>query len=632
MPSLQAPSKLVVAIDFGETNSSVSYAFFLIESTQKASIWLGNAMSLEVPTLMRYPNNWEFRSLDELRREPPGTSHSVNGQVHWGFQVQQHMAKVMSHSDNTHSLLYGFKNLINQSENHEIQNRHLIETLNQLSKNGSCSREISVQEMVLLVTIDYLTNLLSHAKTEITESTIITSTELVICVPVIWRQKALRDIQTCVAIAAKRVNFPGVDFGNDCVTQVFMITEPEAAATWLLSRTRSMIKRGDVFTILDAGGGTCDALTYIVTRKSPLRLERQLVHHSGGTCGSNALNAAFRELLENLLAAHDYLNKDGATLKGHICKLAAHDFEHYLKTGWAVSQNSQDWVLEVFGLRSDPGSRNQATDNQQSCPHRLTIQAEHLNNIYRRVCDEVSMLMTKQLHATTQLGLKTGKVVLAGGFGESKPLRTRLREALASFNAAQNSNVELHVAGEHDRITAVDAVSSGGVLRALDKLYGPTRVANSSYGVRCDEPFLHAMHADKLVTDKYTQGQAIPPSFRIPAPRYCTFPFWNDDGTINKGPFTCQEEIWVSDEAYLDHHSYLHEHNKDAQKIGVFSTDVTHLHQDFLLEGQGAQASGGTRYLYWRFPYELVLTIDGLNMKSAVHAEICKLGALRYRH
>lgn len=145
------------------------------------------------------------------------------------------MAKVMSHSDKTYSLLYGFKNLINQSESHEIQNHHLAETLRRLSQNHSCSMEISIHEMVLLVIIDYLTNLLSHAKTEITGSTNITSTELVICDPVIWRQKALRDIQACVAIAARRVNFPGVDFGNDCVTQVFMITEPEAAATWLLS-------------------------------------------------------------------------------------------------------------------------------------------------------------------------------------------------------------------------------------------------------------------------------------------------------------------------------------------------------------------------------------------------------------
>ncbi|KAF4416322.1 hypothetical protein FACUT_12683 [Fusarium acutatum] len=475
MPSLQTLSKLVVAIDFGETNSSVSYALLpegvhsesphlAVRTVQnypyEISMQRGNSMSLEVPTLMRYPNNWVFRPLDELRSEPPGTSLPENDRVQWGFQVQHHLTKVMSHSDKTHSLLYGFKNLINQSENHENQSRHLVETLRRLSQNRSCSREISVHEMVLLVTIDYLTNLLSHAKTEIAGSTIITSTELVICVPVIWRRKALRDIQICVAIAAKRVNFPGVDFGNDCVTKVFMITEPEAAATWPLS-DRSM--EGDDFTIPDAGGSTCDVLTYIVTRSLPLRLERQLVHHSGDTCGSNALNDAFRRLLENLLADHDYLNEDGATLEGHICKLAIHDFEHYIKAIWVVSQNSQNCELEVLGLRSDPGS-------QRPCLNRLIIQAEHLNNIYQHVCEEVSMLMTKQLHATAQLGLKSSKVVLVGGFGESAPLRTHLREALASFNAAHDSNAQLYVADEHERITAVNAVSSGGALRAMNKL------------------------------------------------------------------------------------------------------------------------------------------------------------------
>ncbi|RBA20191.1 hypothetical protein FPRO05_08636 [Fusarium proliferatum] len=245
------------------------------------------------------------------------------------------------------------------------------------------------------------------------------------------------------------------------------------------------------FTILDAGGGTCDALTYIVSRGFPLRLERQLVHHSGDTCGSNALNDAFRRLLENLLTDHDYLNEGGATLEGHICKLAIHDFEHYVKPVWVVSQNNQDYQLEVLRLRSDPGS-------QRPCTNRLTIQAGHLKNIYQHICEEVSMLMTKQLHATAQLGLKTGKIVLVGGFGESAPLRSHLREALANFNAAHDSNAQLYVADEHERITAVDAVSSGGVLRALNKLYGPTRVAGSSYGPRCDESFEDSKHAGQL--------------------------------------------------------------------------------------------------------------------------------------
>ncbi|KAG4279920.1 hypothetical protein FPRO06_11253 [Fusarium proliferatum] len=367
----------------------------------------------------------------------------------------------------------------------------------------------------------------------------------------------------------------------------------------------------------------------------------------GDTCGSNALNDAFRRLLENLLTDHDYLNEGGATLEGHICKLAIHDFEHYVKPVWVVSQNNQDYHLEVLGLRSDPGS-------QRPCTNRLTIQAGHLKNIYQHICEEVSMLMMKQLHATAQLGLKTGKVVLVGGFGESAPLRSHLCEALANFNAAHDSNAQLYVADEHerkDRITAVDAVSSGGVLRALNKLYGPTRVAGSSYGTRCDEPFEDSKHAGQLsiqgrqnTQELYVEAiqwlskKASPCWSRYPtivpaiAPLYQTFPVRNADGTINHGPFICQDEIWVSDEAYLDHHSYLHEHNKDAQRIGTLKTDVVHLlHPQFLVKNEGAQGPScdDGRNLYWKFPYELVLTIDGLNMKCVQAFKGEEIGAMR---
>lgn len=41
------------------------------------------------------------------------------------------------------------------------------------------------------------------------------------------------------------------------------------------------------------------------------------------------------------------------------------------------------------------------------------------------------------------------KVVLAGGFGESIPLQSHLRETLESFNLANDCNVQLHSFGEH---------------------------------------------------------------------------------------------------------------------------------------------------------------------------------------
>jgi molecular chaperone DnaK (HSP70) len=249
--SPQVADKLVIAVDFGQTNSSVSYTFIpegcLPESLPNLSprtvsnylsgmmTCRGSSMHLEVPTLLRYPRDWVFQPLDELKEEQPGAIHPDNHQIHWGLQVQQDMSRVMSHSDNNQTLLHGFKSLMSQSDNHQVQNERLIETLRRLSQKRSCPREISIHEMLLLVIIDYLTKLLGHAKDEIAGSNAISATEMIICVPVFWKKKALRDMQTCVSIAMKRVNFPGVKFSGGCMEKVFMIPEPEAAATRLLA-------------------------------------------------------------------------------------------------------------------------------------------------------------------------------------------------------------------------------------------------------------------------------------------------------------------------------------------------------------------------------------------------------------
>ncbi|KAF4946762.1 hypothetical protein FGADI_10966 [Fusarium gaditjirri] len=524
----QIADKLVMAIDFGETNSSVSYTFipedFLPQSLSgfpprtvsnhlsRIMTCTGDPMHLEVPSLLRYPKDWVFQPLDELTEEQPGAIRPDHHQIHWGSQVQQDMSKVMSHSDPDQMLLRGFKSLMSQSAYHQIQNDQLSQKLYRLSQKKTCTREISNHEMLLLVIIDYLTKLLSHAKIEIAGSNAISTTEIVICVPVFWKQRALRDMQTCVSIAMKRVNFPGVRYSGAWMANVFMIPEPEAAATRLLAGP-SVIREGDVFTILDAGGATCDSAMYIVTQGLPLRLSRQATHHSGDSCGSNALNDAFQDLLRNLLVGHDYLNEGGVTLEAYISKLAVDDFERIVKPKWAAPEKNNDKEFEIIGLRFDAGDPDQVENRQLRRPNRLTIRSEHLDEIYGKVCENVSAIMKQQLHAAAQKGLK---------------------------------------------------------------------------------------------------GEDIPPLFEKSALRLQTFPFRNADRTINHGPFICQEEIWVSDEAYLDHRSYLDEHNRDAKRIGILKTDVTHLRPHLLRKPDEEQDD---RYWYWEFPYKLVLAIDGLNMK-----------------
>ncbi|KAG5804632.1 hypothetical protein H9Q74_011478 [Fusarium xylarioides] len=388
--SPQLADKLVMALDFGETNSSVSYTF-IPEGVQPQNLQFqlrtvlnnfsrmmncrDNSTHLQVPTLLRYPTDWVFQPLDELTEEQLGIIRPDHDRIHWGLQVQQDMSRVMSYSDPDQMLLHGFKSLMAESAHHQVQNKRLTESLRQLSQKRTCAEKIPIQEILLLVVIDYLTKLLSHAKDYIATSNAISTTEMVICVPVSWKQKTLRDMQTCVNIAMKRVNFPGVRFSGGWMENVFMISEPEAAATQLLSNP-SCIKEGDVFTILDAGGATCDAVTYIVTQTLPLRLSRQAVPHSGDSCGSNALNDAFQDLLRDLLVSHDYLNEGGATLEGHICKLAVHDFEHFIKPQWfATERKNKDQMFEIMGLKFDAGDPNQAGNPQLWRPNRLTIRS-----------------------------------------------------------------------------------------------------------------------------------------------------------------------------------------------------------------------------------------------------------------
>lgn len=266
------PARVVVAVDFGETNSAVAYTFVpqgtpstaIPESRVKtirnypSGMVAGKSdrMNLEVPTRLLYPQGWVFRPLDELRVAPrgpevdsDGDSQMNNGShILWGYQVLEETMQVTSHSGNGDTLLYGFKTFMDRVYNDETPRHHVIETLTQLGENNP-GRKIEVHEMLLLVTIDFLNKILKHAKNQIMQKRFnITSSEIVICVPVIWSQRALRNMQTCMSIATKLAGFPGIKHEDDCIGNIFIVSEPEAAATWLLAQGSRIRASSDMNT------------------------------------------------------------------------------------------------------------------------------------------------------------------------------------------------------------------------------------------------------------------------------------------------------------------------------------------------------------------------------------------------
>ncbi|CAF3567229.1 unnamed protein product [Fusarium graminearum] len=442
--------KLFVAVDFGETNSAVSYAampktadpkHFPSGNVQSISRYKSfphdrfSPMRFEVPTKLLYPRGWVFRPLEELWDAPPGSinsntsgvkTESPEPQLLWGWEVQRQMSMFTFQSNLDGTLIYRFKTLMDQSENHKEHKQDLSVDLESLSMNRSCEENISVAEMTMLVTVHYLTKLLDFTNCEIQknlglEADQIDATEMAICVPVIWGQMAIRNMQFCMGLAARLAGFPGVTVKNKSMDNVFIVSEPEAGATWLLSAGLGDIHVGNTFVLVDAGGGTVDAQTYTVTKEAPLRLQNQAIRHSGDSCGSNALNELLFEYVLKILDEHEYLDdQNGMNREGFARKAALHDFETIYKAEWDMfNSDNPDCLFEIPGLRFNP-------QDKESVSNRLTVPA-------------------------------IGSVV--------------------------------------------DAVAAGAVVRTLNKESGPNRVAKTAYGLGVFEPYDKEVHGNQATLD-----------------------------------------------------------------------------------------------------------------------------------
>lgn len=116
-----------------------------------------------------------------------------------------------------------------------------------------------------------------------------TPLEFVITVPAVWNAAAQAKTRACAEKA-------GMGLG----TALHVISEPEAAAMYALdAMDPHNIKVGDTFVLLDAGGGTCDLISYTVSALKPILKITEASPGSGSLCGSTFLNRIFQKLLED---------------------------------------------------------------------------------------------------------------------------------------------------------------------------------------------------------------------------------------------------------------------------------------------------------------------------------------------
>ena len=342
---------------------------------------------------------------------------------------------------------------------------HLVDKRKELHEQLRRLQSLQFVQDLKHILQDYLTRLLHHAKCMLKKEAGLqeaSELEFVLCVPVSWSENACRVMHDAMAKAIEKCKL-GYQPHEDVITNLFIVSEPEAAAQFVLAtlREKGRLRKDEVFILLDAGGGTVDITTYKVTSDGagPLRLQGEMAPPDGALCGSSFIAERYAASLRIKLLAEN--------LPGNF------DLEG------TVTAMTNDWDLNYksnfdFGNNRYPRRRIYVSDIGRN----IEWTKEEARALFEPSLRGVTELLEKQLDLAAAKRLTISKVIVVGGFGESRPLHDRIEEVIAT----KRNLIGASIVTIWPSAFPTSAVARGAVLRALNKQDGPTRISRSSFG------------------------------------------------------------------------------------------------------------------------------------------------------
>jgi hypothetical protein len=195
-------------------------------------------MTMEVPTETCYPlgtkpaqaSSGEMMDVDAPITTAPDDTDQI---FRWGFSVHEHF-KLPDIDRRNFQRITRSKLLLDKTDCTRELRERLQTTAKKLEELG-----IITNSMDLIV--DFLTPLLAHTKAQLAISHGFNdndSVEWVLCVPVVWRRRAVRKMQDALIEASHRSRFGRII--SNSVENLYIVSEPEAAAAHVLASTREV--------------------------------------------------------------------------------------------------------------------------------------------------------------------------------------------------------------------------------------------------------------------------------------------------------------------------------------------------------------------------------------------------------
>jgi hypothetical protein len=157
-------------------------------------------------------------------------------------------------------------------------------------------------------------------------------------------------------------------------------------------------------------------ITYRLQQLEPLEVEESAIP-SGGKCGGTFVNRIFEKMIMQRFGENSGLTDIG---KHQVLQ----HFEQYAKREFQDTGNEhEEWYLPAAGARNNAAAGISGGN--------IIISVEDMKKAFDPVVNEVIKLVKRQIAGIKGCDNEVKAVVLVGGFGESRYLRQRLRDAIS---------------------------------------------------------------------------------------------------------------------------------------------------------------------------------------------------------